>query len=85
MYRYDMLSDLTTDYLDVSKMPSFISANPEKTIEYLEYFEANFKNAVDQIRHFSHGDKSEISRLVRTLDNYKWKKAVSKVELPPKS
>lgn len=66
---YDMLSNLTTDFLGVSQIPSFISANPEKTIEYLEYFDTNFENAINQIRNFPNVDKSELNRLVCILEN----------------
>jgi alpha-glucosidase len=66
---YDQIWNLTTEYLGISQTPSFINANPEKTVEYLQYFEANFDGALKQIEEFKGDKPAEIQKLLRTLKN----------------
>lgn len=65
--KYDQIQNLTTDYLGVSQIPSFITASPEKTAEYLLYFEKNFETALKQIENFKYGEQTETNRLLNIM------------------
>lgn len=65
--KYDLMGNLTTDYLGVTQIPSFITANPERIVEYLQYFEKNLENALMQIKNFKHGEEAEINRLLTIM------------------
>lgn len=67
--KYDQLHNLSTEYLGVSQIPSFISAEPEKTVEYLRYFEDNFENALKEIENFKYGEEREINKLLNIIQD----------------
>ncbi|MDR3329349.1 MAG: glycoside hydrolase family 31 protein [Prevotellaceae bacterium] len=61
---YAYPANLSEEYLSVSQTPSLITAHPEKTVEYLQHFEANFDGVLKQIEAFGDKHAAEVQRML---------------------
>jgi alpha-glucosidase len=65
--RYGYPANLSEAYLHVSQTPALITAYPERTVEYLQQFEAGFDAAMEQIENFNDRHAQEVQQLLQQM------------------